>query len=113
MKFEYRVNSDHFSWDDLAFPEAIDQYTTPFWPFGRQSRAREKLEEKQQQLLEKHGIEKQTHMGITTLVVPDVEDEEQAKNKMEDFKDDVENFYQEEFGIEQSFEYSTRDQVKV
>ena len=113
MKFEFRVNSDHFSWDDLAFPEAVDQYTSKFWPFGRQGRAREKLLEEQNRLLEKHDIEKETHMGITTLIVDNVENKEDAIDKMNRLKDDIEEMYSEEFGIEQPFEFKEKERTKV
>lgn len=113
MEVEFRVNSDHFSWDDVAFPEAIEKYTSLFWPFGREGRARNKLEEKQEELLAKHGIKEESHMGITTLVVNGVETEEEAESKMEDLKKDIEAYYQQEFAIEEPFEYSQRDKSKM
>lgn len=113
MRVEYGVESDHFKLNDAAFPEAIDEYTTPFWPFGRKARAKEKLEDKQEELLEKYDITKKSRLGITKLIVKDVEDEDEANQIMEDFKEDIDKFYKNEFGVEETFEYSVREIVSV
>lgn len=113
MRVEYRVESDHFKLNDAAFPEAIDKYTTPFWPFGRKARAKEKLEDKQEELLEKFDIIKKSRLGITKLIIKDVEDEEEANQIMDDFKEEIDDFYKEEFGVEEPFEYSVKERVAV
>lgn len=112
MEVEYRIHSDHFSWDDLALSKAINKYTSAFWPFGREGRARKKLKEEREKFLDKHGIEKESHLGITTLVVKNAENFEQAEEKMEALKRDIEKFYKEEFGIDEPFEYSVREPSK-
>lgn len=113
MRVEYRVEFDHFKLNDAAFPEAIDKYTTPFWPFGRKARAKEKLEDKQEELLEKFDIIKKSRLGITKLIIKDVEDEEEANQIMDDFKEEIDDFYKEEFGVEEPFEYSVKERVAV
>lgn len=113
MRVEYGVESDHFKLNDAAFPEAIDKYTSPFWPFGRKARAKEKLEDKQEELLEKFDIIKKSRLGITKLIVKDVEDEEEANQIMEDFKEEIDDLYREEFGVEEPFKYSVKERVSV
>ncbi len=113
MKVEYRVESDHFKINDAAFPEAISEYTNPFWPFGRKARAKEKLDDKQEELLDKYGIVKESRLGITNLIVEDVESEEEANKIMEDFKEEIDRFYENKFGVEETFEYSVREKETV
>ena len=111
MRVEYRVESDHFKLDDAAFPEAINEYTSPFWPFGRKARAKEKLEEEQENLLDRYNIIKKNRLGITKLIVKNVEDADEANEIMEDFKEDIDNFYENEFGVGQPFEYSIKERI--
>ncbi len=113
MRVEYGVESNHFKINDVAFPEAISEYTNPLWPFGRKARAKEKLEDKQEALLEKYDIMKKSRLGITELIIKDVEDEDEANQIMEDFKEEIDDFYREEFGVEEPFKYSVKEKVSV
>jgi hypothetical protein len=113
MEFEFRVDSDHLGWDDPAIEPAIEEYTSPLWPFGRREKAQQELEEKQRGLLEKHGVEEDSHLGVTVLKVKGVEDEEQAWEKVESFKEDLESFYLDEFDLDAPLELSTRDRAAV
>jgi len=107
MQVEYRVNSGHFgmSSEDPAFPEAVNKYTSLLWPFGRYERAKDKLEEKREELLNKHGLEVEGALGAPKIVVDGVEDEEEAKSRMNQFKKDIEEFYREEFDVNEPFEF--------
>ncbi|MBS3766318.1 hypothetical protein KGY71_07335 [Candidatus Bipolaricaulota bacterium] len=57
MEVEFKAESDHFSREDPAIEPAIDKYISALWPFGRRHKARQKLEERQTELMEDHGIE--------------------------------------------------------
>lgn len=109
MEVEYRIESNHFGYNDLALEKAVEKYTSKLWPFGRYQRARETLEEKQTQLLKKHGIEKRRVLSSVSLVVTGVDSREEAERVMEDFKEDIDVFYQDEFKIDEPFEYSVRN----
>ena len=111
MEVEFRVDSDHLGWDDPAIEQAIQEYTSPFWPFGRREKAQEQLEEKQRSLLEKHGIQDDSQLGVTVLKVNGVETEEEARDKVESFKEDLDKFYREEFGLDEELEVSVRDRM--
>ena len=111
MEVEFRVNSDHLGWDDPAIEPAIEKYTNPLWPFGRREKAQQKLEEKQRELLERHGIEEDSHLGVTVLKVDGVENEEQARDKIEALKKEMEQLYREEFDLEAPMELSTRERT--
>ncbi len=113
MEVEFRVNSDHLGWDDPAIEPAIDEYTSSLWPFGRREKAQEKLEEKQQELLDKHGIENDSSLGVTVLKVNDVESEDEAWEKVEGFKEDLDQFYLEEFDLDEPVEISARERAAV
>ena len=113
MEVEFRVNSDHLGWDDPAIEPAIDEYTSSLWPFGRREKAQEKLEEKQQELLDKHGIENDSSLGVTVLKVNDVENEDEAWEKVEGFKEDLDQFYLEEFDLDEPIEISARERAAV
>lgn len=106
MEFEYRVESEHLGYDDLALPKAIEKYTSPFWPFGKERRARGKLDKKQAEILDEHGIEMRTALGGRVSLILEEESKEKADEKMENFKEAIETFYQDDFGIEEPFEYS-------
>ncbi len=109
MEVEFRVNSDHLGWDDPAIELAIQEYTSPLWPFGRREKAQEKLEEKQKELLEKHGIEEESSLGVTVLKVDGVETEEEAWEKIRSFKENLDQFYQKEFGLDAPLEVEIRE----
>ncbi len=111
MEVEFRVNSDHLGWDDPGLEAAIDKYTNPLWPFGRREKAQEQLEEKQNELLERNGVEKDRQLGITILKVVGVDTEEEAWNKMKAFQEDLDQFYQEELGIDAPIEVSVRERT--
>ncbi|MCF7875692.1 hypothetical protein K9M06_01420 [Candidatus Bipolaricaulota bacterium] len=109
MEVEFRVNSDHLGWDDPAIEPATQEYTNPLWPFGRREKAQEKLEEKQKELLEKNGIEEDSSLGVTVLKVDGVETEDEAWEKIRSFKEDLDSFYQEEFGLDEPLEIALRE----
>lgn len=109
MEVEFRVNSDHLGWDDPAIDPAIQKYTNPLWPFGRREKAQEKLEGKQEELLKKNGIEKESHLGVTVLKVDGVETEEEARKKINSFKEDLDQFYLEEFELDAPLEVAIRE----
>ncbi|MFB6215240.1 MAG: hypothetical protein ABEI54_05140 [Candidatus Bipolaricaulia bacterium] len=109
MEVEFRVVSDHLGWDDPAIEPAIEEYTNPLWPFGRREKAQEKLEEEQQRLLEKHGIEENSQLGVTGLKVSGVETEEEAREKVESFKEDLDQYYREEFDLDVPLKVSLRE----
>ena len=111
MEVEFRVNSDHLGWDDPAIELAIEEYTNPLWPFGRREKAQQKLEEKQNQLLEKHGVIDDSHLGVTVLKVEGVESEEEAREKIEGFKDELDEFYRDEFGLDAPLDFSPRERT--
>lgn len=109
MEVEFRINSDHLSWDDPAIEPAIEEYTNPLWPFGRREKAQEELEEKQEELLNKHGVEEDSQLGITVLKVSGVETEEEAWEKVRSFKEDLDQFYREELGLDDPLEVEVRE----
>lgn len=109
MDVEFKVSSEHLGYKDLAIDEAIDKYTSPFWPFGREGRARKKLEEKQKEILEKHDVEDVGRLGITKLVVRDAETKDEAEERMESFEEDLEKFYKDELGLEEPLKYKLSD----
>jgi len=111
MEVEFRVNSDHLGWDDPAIEPAIEEYTNPLWPFGRREKAQQELEEKQRELLEKHGVEEDSHLGVTVLKVNGVETEEEAWNRINAFKEDLDRLYREEFNLDAPLEVSTRERT--
>ncbi len=99
MEVEFRVESGHLSRDDPALEPAIEEYTSSLWPFGRRSKAHRKLKEKQQKLLEEHGIEEVAELSTKILKVKDVETEEEAWEVINSFKADLDQFYREEFDL--------------
>ena len=99
MEVEFKVESDHLSRDDPAMGAAIAEYTSSLWPFSRRSRAHRELEEKQEELLEKHGIEEVAQLGTKILKVKDVESEEEAWEVINSFKAELDQFYREEFDL--------------
>ncbi|MFB6290451.1 MAG: hypothetical protein ABEJ25_01805 [Candidatus Bipolaricaulia bacterium] len=109
MEVKFRVDSDHLGWDDPAIEPAIDKYTSPLWPFGRREKAQQKLETKQEELLDKHGVEEDSHLGVTELKVDGVETEEEAWEKIEAFKEDINQYYREEFDLDEPIEISIRE----
>ena len=113
MEVEFRVNSDHLGWDDPAIEPAIEEYTNPLWPFGRREKAQQKLEEKQNEILEKHGMVEDSHLGVTVLKVNDVETEEEAWKKARAFKEDLDGFYRDEFDLDAPLEISIRERTKA
>jgi len=113
MEVEFRVESDHLGWDDPGIDPAIDEYTNPIWPFGRREKAQEKLEEKQDELLEKHGIDKDRQLGITVLKVDGVETEEEAWDKIKSFQEDLGEFYKDELDTDAPIEISLRERSTV
>ena len=113
MEVEFRVDSDHLGWDDPAIEPAIQEYTNPLWPFGRREKAQKKLEEKQEQLLEKHGIEDESSLGVTVLKVNGVETEEEAWEKVRSFKEDLDQYYREELDLDAPLEVSIRERTAV
>jgi len=113
MKVEFKVLSDHLSWDDPAIDAAMDEYTSSFWPFGRREKAQEKLEEKQQEVLERNGVEQNSRLGMTVLEVKDAESEEKAQEKINSFKEDLEILYREEFDLDEPVEITMRDRLTV
>lgn len=113
MEVEFRVNSDHLGWDDPAIEPAIQEYTSPLWPFGRREKAQAILEEKQKELLEKHEIEEESSLGVTVLKVSEVETEDEAWEKIRSFKEDLDQFYQEEFGLDAPLEIAIRERLRA
>lgn len=113
MDAEFKVLSDHLSWEDPAIEPAIEEYTSSLWPFGRRGKAQAKLKERQEKILERHGIDKDSRLGMTLLEVNDVESEEEAKSKVNDFKKDIDNFYREEFNLDEPIEVSIRERAEV
>ncbi len=113
MEVEFRVNSDHLGWDDPAIEPAIDEYTSSLWPFGRREKAQQKLERKQEEILDKHGIKNDSQLGVTVLKVDGVEDEDEAWDKIEAFKEDLDQFYREEFDLDAPIEISARERAAV
>ena len=111
MEVEFRVDSDHLGWDDPAIEPAVQEYTSPLWPFGRREKAQNKLETKQQRLLEKHDLEEDSQLGVTMLKVDGVETEEEARDKVESFKEDLDDFYREEFDVDEELEVSIRERM--
>lgn len=111
MEVEFRVNSDHLGWDDPALEPAIQEYTSPLWPFGRREKAQAVLEEKQKELLETNGVEEESSLGVTVLKVDGVETEEEAWEKIRSFKEDLDQFYQEEFGLDEPLEVAIRERA--
>ena len=113
MEVEFRVDSDHLGWDDPAIESAIEEYTNPLWPFGRREKAMDKLEERQRQMLEEHGIKDDSQLGVTVLKVDGVETEEEAWEKIESFKEDVDKYYREEFDLDEPLKVSIREASKL
>ncbi len=113
MEVEFKILSDHLSWEDPAIEPAMEKYTSSLWPFGRRGKAQAKLKEKQEEILERHGIEEDSRLGMTLLVVNGVETEGEAKSKVNDFKEDIDNFYQEEFNLDEPIEVSIRNRTGV
>ncbi|MBS3766180.1 hypothetical protein KGY71_06635 [Candidatus Bipolaricaulota bacterium] len=111
MEVEFRVNSDHLGWDDPAIEPAIQEYTSPLWPFGRREKAQAVLEEKQKELLEKHGIEEDSSLGVTVLKVSGVETKKEAWEVMKSFQEDIDKFYREEFGLDEPLEVAVRERT--
>lgn len=109
MEVEFRIDSDHLGWEDPAIEPAIKEYTSLLWPFGRRGKAQAKLEEQQRELLEKHEIEKDSSLGVTTLKVDGVETKEEAWEEVSSFKEDLDQFYQEEFGLDEPLEIELRE----
>lgn len=105
---EYKVQSDHLSYHDPALEKAVEQYTSVWWPFGRRERASEKLEERQEEILQEFGIEKKGKLGATSLLVSGVESKQEAEEKMESLKDRIDGFYENEFGLDEPFEYELK-----
>ncbi|PTD94684.1 hypothetical protein C9439_01250, partial [archaeon SCG-AAA382B04] len=60
--------------------------------------------ERQDELLEDHGIEEVTELSATLLKVSGVETEEEAWETINSFKEDLDQFYQEEFDLEAPME---------
>ncbi|MFP4136224.1 MAG: hypothetical protein ACLFN7_05845 [Candidatus Acetothermia bacterium] len=113
MEVEFRVESEHLGWEDPAIEAAVDKYTNPLWPFGRRGKAQEKLEERQDELLEKNGVIKDRQLGITILKVDGVETEEEAWDRVKGFQEDLNQFYQDELGIDTPLEVSLRERSTV
>lgn len=104
MEVEFRVETDHLSRDDPAIEPAIEEYTSALWPFGRRNKAYRKLKEGQTKLLEKHDIEEVTELSTTLLRVTGVESEEEAREVIESFENELDQFYREEFDLEAPLE---------
>jgi hypothetical protein len=100
MEIKFKVESDHLRRDGPAIEAAIDKYTSAFWPFGRKEKAHKKLKEKENELIEQHGIEKDERLNDTYLKVTGVETEEEAQEVMESFKEDLRAFYREELDFD-------------
>lgn len=113
MEVEFRVESDHLGWDDPGVEAAVNEYTNPLWPFGRREKAQEQLEQRQDELLEKNGVEKDRQLGITILKVDGVETEEEAQEKIQSFQEDLNQFYQDELGLDAPIEVSLRERSAV
>lgn len=113
MEVEFRVESDHLGWDDPAIEPAIEKYTSPFWPFGRRGKAQDILEEKQNEILERNGIEENSQLGVTVLKVEGVETEEEAREEIESFKEDIDQFYRDEFKLDRPLEISMRETTTI
>ncbi|MBS3792021.1 MAG: hypothetical protein V5A79_07215 [Candidatus Bipolaricaulota bacterium] len=102
MEVEFRVMTGHLSRVDPEIEPAIDKLTSAFWPFGRRKRARKKLEEKQNHLLDRYGIEKHSNPDFTVLKVTGVETEEEAREVIDSFKEDLEQLYRDELDFDPS-----------
>ncbi|MBS3788583.1 hypothetical protein KGY77_11160 [Candidatus Bipolaricaulota bacterium] len=113
MEVEFRVNSDHLTWDDPGIEAAVEEYTNPFWPFGRREKAQRALEEKQNKLLEKHGIEEDSQLGVTILKVDGVQSEDEAWEKVRSFKEDLDDYYQNELDLDEPLEVAVRERTTV
>ncbi len=100
MEVKFKVESDHLRRDGPAIEAAMDKYTSAFWPFGRKEKAHKQLTEKQNELIEQHGIEKDEQLNDTYLKVTGVESEEEAWEVIESFKEDMRKFYREELGLD-------------
>lgn len=113
MDVEFKIISDHLGWDDPAISPAIEKYTSSFWPFGRREKAQQKLEEKQEKLLENNNLQKNSHLGVTILEVKGVETEEEAWERVKSFKENLDEFYRNEFGLDEPLEVAVRDKAAV
>ncbi|MFW6104581.1 MAG: hypothetical protein ACOC6I_01925 [Candidatus Bipolaricaulota bacterium] len=113
MEVEFRVNSDHLTWDDPGIEAAMDEYTNPLWPFGRREKAYDVLEEKQNELLEKHGIEEDSQLGVTILKVDGVQSEDEAWEKIRSLKEDLDDYYQNKLDLDEPLEVAVRERSTV
>lgn len=100
MEVRFRVESGHLRRDGPVIDAAIDKYTSNLWPFGRKEKAHKKLVKKEEEIIKKHGIEKNEELNDTFLVVSDVESEEEAQEEIESFKEDLHELYVEEFDLD-------------
>ncbi len=100
MDIEFKVKSDHLRRNGPGIDAAIEKYTSSFWPFGRKEKAHKKLKKKQNEIIEKHGLEKEEQLNNTYLRVKDVESKDEAQEVLDAFEEDLKEFYQEELGID-------------
>ncbi|MFP4136529.1 MAG: hypothetical protein ACLFTO_05825 [Candidatus Acetothermia bacterium] len=100
MDVEFKVESGQLRRDGPAINAAIDKYTSPFWPFGRKKKAHKKLVEKQEELLQQHGIEKDSQLNYTVLKVHNVDSSDEAKDKINSFEGDLNSFYRDELDFD-------------
>lgn len=100
MEVDFKVESGHLRRDGPAIDAAIEKYTSNIWPFGRKEKAHKKLVKKEEEIIEEHGIEKKAELNDTFLMVKGVETEEEAREEIESFKEDLHELYREEFDLD-------------
>ncbi|MBS3787207.1 hypothetical protein KGY79_03290 [Candidatus Bipolaricaulota bacterium] len=100
MDVKFKVESDHLRRDGPAIDAAIEKYTSSFWPFGRKEKAHKELKKRQNEVIEKHDIEKEEQLNNTFLTVRGVEDKDEAQEVIESFKNDLREFYEKELEID-------------
>jgi hypothetical protein len=113
MKVEFKVESGHLRRDGPVIDAAIEKYTSNLWPFGRKEKAHKKLVKKEEEIIEEHGIEKNEELNDTFLIIKDVESEDEAREAIESFKEDLHELYLEEFDLDvPPIELSTRSKYE-
>lgn len=100
MEVKFKVESDHLRRDGPAVNASIDKFTSSFWPFGRKEKAHKELRRRLNEIIEKHDIEKDEQLNNTFLTVKGVESKDEAQEKIESFKKDLREFYEDELELD-------------
>jgi cell fate (sporulation/competence/biofilm development) regulator YmcA (YheA/YmcA/DUF963 family) len=69
-------------------------------PPAPKEKAHKKLKQRQNEIIEQHEIEKDEQLNETYLKVTGVENEEEAWEVIESFKEDLRKFHREELGVD-------------